>query len=256
MLSNLSALSLTHAPLFSFADSATHCEFKNCKTYPGDFDYPDESRWDVLDLLTGGALIKTVPLASACYNSWNNYNAATCSYITEHWNKVSIHYPDPSDLMYPLWQGMTCLPTGDPAGDCSLGGFPSYVVNVTNVAHIQLAVNFARNLNLRLVVKNTGHDFNGRSAGAGALSIWTHQLDNIAFFDEYQTSSYSGRALKIGAGVLVHQMYEAAERHNVTVVGGLCTTVGVGGGYLAGGGHSPMSSKYGVAVDSVSTDCC
>lgn len=42
---------------------------------------------------------------------------------------------------------------------CTLGGFPEYVVNVTSAAQVQLAVNFARNLNIRLVIKNTGHEY-------------------------------------------------------------------------------------------------
>jgi hypothetical protein len=65
------------------------------------------------------------------------------------------------------------MPTADPTNNCTLGAYPNYAVNVSNVAQIQLAVNFARNANLRLVVKNTGHDFNGKSSGAGALSICT-----------------------------------------------------------------------------------
>ena len=62
------------------------------------------------------------------------------------------------------------------SSSCLQGGYPTYVVNVSTVAQIQLAVNFARNANLRLVVKNTGHDFNGKASGKGALSIWTHYL--------------------------------------------------------------------------------
>lgn len=54
------------------------------------------------------------------------------------------------------------------------GGYPVYVLNATNVAQIQIAVNFARNTGIRFVVKNTGHDFMGKSSGAGALSVWTH----------------------------------------------------------------------------------
>jgi FAD/FMN-containing dehydrogenase len=38
-------------------------------------------------------------------------------------------------------------------------GFPEYVVNVSTAAQVQLAVNFARNLNIRLVIKNTGHEY-------------------------------------------------------------------------------------------------
>lgn len=41
---------------------------------------------------------------------------------------------------------------------CTLGGFPAYAVNISTAAQVQLAVNFARNLNLRLIIKNTGHE--------------------------------------------------------------------------------------------------
>lgn len=58
--------------------------------------------------------------------------------------------------MSPFFQGLSCLPTTNPNGKCSLGGYSNYVVKATSVADIQIAVNLARNLNLRLVVKNTG----------------------------------------------------------------------------------------------------
>ena len=134
VLSYLTTLSLSHVTLFTFADSVTQSKYSKCKTYPEDSEYPNDSMWDVFDLLTGGALIKAVPLASVCYDSRSNRDAVACSHITKHWNNVSIHYLDLSDLMYPLWQGLTCLPTNEPADDCSLGGFPSYIVNATNVA--------------------------------------------------------------------------------------------------------------------------
>lgn len=153
--------------------------------------------------------------------------------------------------MWPIYQGLTCQPTDDPTDECTLGGFPSYVINASNVAQIQLGVNFARALDMRLVVKNTGHDFCGRSLGAGALSIWTNQFKGIKFYKNVRTSSYSGPAMKVGAGVLGVELFEAAEKYGVTAVGGEGLSVGYAGGYLAGGGHSPMSSMYGMAADSV-----
>ena len=42
--------------------------------------------------------------------------------------------------------------------DCTLGAYPEYAVNVSSVAQVQLTVNFVRNLNIRLVIKNTGHE--------------------------------------------------------------------------------------------------
>jgi FAD/FMN-containing dehydrogenase len=112
------------------------------------------------------------------------------------------------------------MPKNDTTGKtCTLGGFPEYVVKVTNVAQIQLAVNFARATNLRLIIKNTGHCFLGKSSGAGALSLWMHNMNKIDFIPSYKGPGYSGPALKLSAGVLVRQVYEAAEKHGVTVLG-------------------------------------
>lgn len=160
---------------------------------------------------------------------------------------------DPTSIMLPLFEGRTCMPPGSNYTDtCKMGGYPSYVVNVTNVAQIQLAVNFARSLNLRLVVKNTGHDFNGKAAGKGALSIWTHWLKDKKFYPEYRADNgYVGPAIKFGAGTQVWEANEFAKENHVTTVGGEAVTVGLGGGFTAGGGHSPLSSMYGLAADQV-----
>jgi FAD/FMN-containing dehydrogenase len=153
--------------------------------------------------------------------------------------------------MSPLYQGETCMPQNGATSQCTLGGFPSYSVKVRSVFQIQLAVNFARTVGLRLVVKNTGHDFLGKSIGSGALSIWTHNLKSIRYLKSLQTPSYTGPAIEMGAGVQVGELYAAAKQFGVTAVGGECKGVGVAGGYTAGGGHSPLSSKYGLGSDQV-----
>ena len=155
--------------------------------------------------------------------------------------------------MTPMFAGDTCVPQygGNPGATCTQGGFPNYAVKITNVAQVQLAVNFARNANLRLVVKNTGHDFLGKSTGAGALTIWTHHLKSINYIKKFTSPSYTGPALRLGAGVQVGELMEAADRLNVSAAGGECKGVGVAGGYVAGGGHSPLSTKYGLGSDAV-----
>ncbi len=130
---------------------------------------------------------------------------------------------DPTSVMWPLWEGHSCIPTDDPDNStCTLGGFPVYAVNATNVAQIQLAVNFARNQGLRLVIKNTGHDYQGRSTGAGALSIWTHNLQGRNYLPTYALGKFSGKALHVGAGVVTQDIAEMAEDHDGSVVGGMC----------------------------------
>ena len=130
---------------------------------------------------------------------------------------------DPTSTMWPIYQGKTCLPLNSPnSTSCTLGAYPPFVVNATSVAHIQLAVNFARNSNIRLVIKNTGHCYLGKSNGAGSLSIWTHNLKDITYLPEYKSHEYSGKAFKVGAGVTIREIYEAAHKHEVSVLGGIC----------------------------------
>lgn len=132
---------------------------------------------------------------------------------------------DPTSVMSPLFQGATCEPGNAALGkDCTMGGFPSYSVNVTNVGQIQLAINLARALHLRLVVHNTGHDFLGKSTGQDALSIWTHNLRDIKVLPDYESAGgrYKGPAFKMGAGVMVYEAYDVAEREGYTVVAGEC----------------------------------
>jgi FAD/FMN-containing dehydrogenase len=129
---------------------------------------------------------------------------------------------DPTSMMSPVYQGLTCQVTTDPTKNCTLGAYPFYAVNVSTVAQIQLAINFARNTNLRLVVKNTGHDFSGKSGGAGALSIWTHNLKDIVYIPEYSAegTDYYGPAFKAATGVQAFEIYQAASLRGLVVVGG------------------------------------
>ncbi|KAJ4350717.1 hypothetical protein N0V95_004503 [Ascochyta clinopodiicola] len=156
--------------------------------------------------------------------------------------------------MNPLYYGMTCpIPAfGDAAnGTCTQGGYSEYAVRIKNVAQIQLAVNFARSLDLRLVIRNTGHDYNGRSVGKGALSIWTHGLKEIRYIKDYESPAYSGPVFKVGAGVQGFELLQAAEQYGVSAVTGICPTVGVFGGFSTGGGHSPLMQLFGTGADQI-----
>lgn len=72
---------------------------------------------------------------------------------------IIISEEDPTSIMWPLFQGKTCMASNTTRSDdtCTLGSYPEYSVNVSSTAHVQVAVNVARNLNIRLVIKNTGH---------------------------------------------------------------------------------------------------
>ncbi|KAF2752156.1 FAD-binding domain-containing protein [Sporormia fimetaria CBS 119925] len=251
----LSTLTPDIRALVAFGSASDSLPPKNtsaCKVFPGDTNWPSPAVWTALNTTLNGALISTVPAASPCYTNWGNYNADTCAAVTKNFTNPYFHEDDPTSNMWPIYQGKTCLPTAASNTTCSLGGYPTYVVNVSQVSQIQIALNFARNTDIRLVIKNTGHCYLGKSLGAGALSIWTHNLKTISFLPDYRSDSgYTGAVFKVGAGVTVREIYKAAHDNNVTVTGGICESVGFAGGYVTGGGHTPMSTHYGMAADNV-----
>ena len=53
----------------------------------------------------------------------------------------------------------------------------------------------------------------------------------------------------MGAGVRGFEAFEAAKARGFRVVGGNCPTVGLAGGFIQGGGHSTLSSLYGLGAD-------
>ncbi|KAL4908689.1 hypothetical protein BDW74DRAFT_188589 [Aspergillus multicolor] len=246
---DLQRLNDSKASLFSFGSTTTHVDNSSlCKPFPGDSTWPSGATWSALDQVTGGALMKGVPRASTCY-SGPTYDATDCEYLTSQWTNSYFHLDDPIEMLSPVYQGLTCQPTADPEANCTMGGYPHYVVNATNVAQVQLGINFARNTGVRLVVKNTGHDFSGKSGGAGSLSIWTHNLKGIRYIRNYQApgTDWNGAAFRLGAGVQAYEIYTAAQEHGLMVVGG----EGQVRGYILGGGHSPLSSIHGLAADQV-----
>lgn len=104
-------------------------------------------------------------------------------------------------------------------------------------------------------MKNTGHDYIGRSIAPGALSIWTHHLNGILIHkDEFTLDgcdvTIEGPAVTIGAGAQMWDVYSATDAINQTIVGGGGKSVGIGG-YITGGGHSILSPRYGLAADQV-----
>ncbi|KFY90928.1 hypothetical protein V500_04890, partial [Pseudogymnoascus sp. VKM F-4518 (FW-2643)] len=62
-----------------------------CKVFPGDKAWPSAPVWRVLDLLSGGRLIATVPSAAACYEGWGGEDEGECEYVSENWTNSFFH---------------------------------------------------------------------------------------------------------------------------------------------------------------------
>jgi FAD/FMN-containing dehydrogenase len=104
-------------------------------------------------------------------------------------------------------------------------------------------------------VKNSGHDFIGRSTAPYSLSIWVHHMNDVKVyqgpFRPQNCSIDIGSAfITASAGTQMLEAYKAAAKINHTVVGGAGRTVALGG-YITGGGHSILAPHYGLAVDQV-----
>ncbi|KAL8983104.1 MAG: hypothetical protein Q9205_002567 [Flavoplaca limonia] len=117
--------------------------------------------------------------------------------------------------------------------DCNLSPFPRYVVNASSASHVAEAVKFASRTGVRVIVKGGAHDLLGRCI-------------NRTVFNVHLDATYLGYGIPCIIFPFVmpsnpsFQSYDGAADPNVGM-----------GGFLTGGGHSPIGSKYGLGVDNV-----
>src|SRR5262249_47735884 len=114
-----------------------------------------------------------------------------------------------------------------------------YAVAAHNTKDIVATVNFARQHNLRLVVKGGGHSYQGTSNAADSVLVWTRRMNAVSLHDAFIPTGCDGppqAAVTIEAGVIWGHVYDAvtttAGRY---VQGGGCMTVGVAGLIQSGG---------------------
>ncbi|KAK7397791.1 hypothetical protein QQX98_012840 [Neonectria punicea] len=220
------------------------CQAK-CRCLPGDACWPSVAAWNELNSTVDGRLIATVPIGSPCHDP--TYDAAACAELQTDWKLPQLHFNSSSSVMQAYFANQSCDPFLAQSRPCVLGNYVSYAVKVSNSAQVAKAVKFATKHNIRLVVRNTGHDYLGRSTGAGALAIWTHHMKTAEVVN-WSDSVYSGPALRVGAGVQGADAVEAAHAKGLTVVSGECPTVGLAG-FTLGGGHSALSTSFGLGAD-------
>ncbi|PVH73996.1 FAD-binding domain-containing protein [Cadophora sp. DSE1049] len=231
---------------------------QTCKTTPSDPTWPSHQEWSSLNASIGGALIKTVPVASSCYSN-NPFNStAACDEVQAGWSTPTFHAALPESIDYSLYANNSCLPPGTSGyteqKGCSAGALSMYIVNATAAEQIATAMSWASSRNIRIVVKGTGHDMNGRSSGAFSMSIWTRHLRNIQFHPKWpspgSTTDETADIVIAGSGNDWGTMNPTEEAVGKVMVGGEAASVGLGG-FTQGGGHGPMSSHYGLAADQI-----
>jgi hypothetical protein len=105
VIANLAHLGLQDAALFQFGDISTSTSEDShsqpqCKSYPGSDDWPSDVTWKALNVSLGGVLIKNIPLAAPCYNSWPAVRSnESCAYVTAHWTEPRFQYATSPSLL-------------------------------------------------------------------------------------------------------------------------------------------------------------
>jgi FAD/FMN-containing dehydrogenase len=205
---------------------------------PGDAAWPSEESWNRLNRLVGGRLIKVNSPLSVCREA---PDSPVCQEVFRSLRNPYFIGEHPGLTQTSGWvEGWTSQPS-------------VYAVAARKTADVVAAVNFARDMKLRLVVKGGGHSYQGTSCAADSLLVWMREMNAISLHDAFVGQGCEGAqprqpAVSIEAGALWLAAYEAVNtRAGRYVQGGGCTTVGVAG-LIQSGGFGSFSKKYGLAA--------
>lgn len=138
-----------------------------CKAIPGTNSWPSDAEWAGLNNLLSGRLLKPAPPGAVCHPTQPTFSAIACAVVEAGWLTTKWHTDNPVSTIDNNWNNNTCLPI--PALPCSRQGYPVYVVNATSAEDVKKGVDFAREKNVRLIVKGTGHDYLGRCVDVSPL---------------------------------------------------------------------------------------
>jgi hypothetical protein len=146
------------------------------------------STWDTFNSTISGHLRNGEPMLAPCYTRYNGESQTPdheqCANLQK--NGGDLTFATGQFGYYVQSQWGACQTTGDsctfgairpdiltPILDkCEQGSVPTKYVDVQSVEDVQKTLVFAGENNLRLVVKNTGHDYMGRSSAPDSLALW------------------------------------------------------------------------------------
>lgn len=205
---------------------------------PADHNWPTETNWTQLGEKLKGKLIRVrSPLAECIATPTSN----ACEKLFKA-AKNPYYLSDEIGLTQTL--GWVNAWTSKPS---------VYAVEALSTQDVVAAVNFARDHNLRLVVKGGGHSYQGTSNAPDSLLIRTRKMAGVKLHQAFIGSGCEAngtpmRAVSVEAGALWAQAYDAVTTQaGGFVQGGGCMTVGVAGLVLSGGFGS-FSKAFGLAA--------
>jgi FAD/FMN-containing dehydrogenase len=238
-----------------------------------------DRRITALNASVNGMLKIAWPIAAPCFSSFEGssqpVDEEACLAVRENYTTNAFRAQQAAAFMNN--QNEMCL--SDPADQCILdntvtpaglapsnatcrrGNVPDYYVEVTSAQDIISALSFSNTYGFPLSIKNSGHDYMTRSGakavkGLSSIELWVHNLKGLEYHDNYVPEGCGdgegiGRAITVAAGESTGAAYEFANAHNATILGGYSPTIALSGGWVQGGGHSPLSPVYGLGVDRV-----
>ena len=208
---------------------------------PGLPGWPSEAKWESLNSEVGGRLVKVQPSLGVCQDA---PEGPACRDVFRELKNPYFIGDDPSLTQTTGWvDAWTSQPS-------------VYAVAARTTEDVAAAVNFARDNNLRLVVRGGGHSYLGTSNAPDSLMVWTRAMADIALHDAFVARGCEGRqaaqpAVSVGAGAIwMHTYNEVTTKGGRYVQGGGCGTVGVAG-LVQGGGFGSYSKNYGLAAASL-----
>jgi len=223
----------------------------NPTTYctPTDSCWPTTAQWSAFNSTLGGKLIKVIPWSSPCYALPGPFNSAQCSAVENSYNdgfaRESVFGSAQSLNWESCGEDNCWLQTKLPALGgfqnlvCKQGRLASFAVNLaapTAAQDIASTIAFAIAHGVKLSIKNTGHEYLGRSTGQYTLAIWTYNLKDMTVQTQNPLNG-GGPTITIGSGAVARDVYKAAGDAGYSITLGAFGSVGVGGGFAQGGGH-------------------
>jgi len=229
------ALSASGGFRLSSAQSPGRLRLAN-RVRPGDPDWPSAAEWERLNKAVGGRLSQVASPLEAC----REHSGALCDAALKN-------------LQNPYF-------IQDQAGATQtigwLDGWTSsqsvYAVRARTVQDVVATVNFAREKNLRLVIKGGAHSYLGQSNAPDSLLLWTKDMDAMTLHDAFVPAGCAAAeeaqpAVSVGAGAIWGRVYDLVTTRNKRYVqGGGCATVGVAG-HIQTGGFGSFSKNWGLA---------
>lgn len=151
------------------ADLSSKAAAFECKVTPYDPQWPSDQDWAALNRSINGCLIKSAPIASACWPGNPFGSSLDCNTVKSQWTDSYFHRAQPESVDFPIWANNSCSPPGSTGYSeqrgCSYGGYPRYIVDAWSEDQIATALKWAAARNLRVIIKGTGHDLYGRYVG-------------------------------------------------------------------------------------------